>query len=194
VPRLHRVHPELARAVASAFAAAPSTPTDPKVAAAYAELTDQADLWFTRLTGAWMRKPVRVVFSRCHEPYADATELSTSVRLHRVLEIFAARHDRDRRHPLLDTSIGGAYDRFRAVHDIVSHGVLQYSFDRDGEFSAWRAEDRLYTGLARQALATELHGEHSVRWTSGELADHKAVLLETRLLNASLVGVTSLPT
>ena len=43
----------------------------------------------------------------------------------------------------------------------------------------------MYTGLARWALATELHGEHSVRWTTGNLADHKAILLEPRLLDAS---------
>ena len=43
----------------------------------------------------------------------------------------------------------------------------------------------MYTGLARWALATELHGQHSVHWTTKCLADHKAVLLDRGLLRAS---------
>ena len=125
------------------------------------------------------------MFTHCREPYASASELSESVRRDGVLELWPTRRDQDRRHPLLDTSVGGAYDRFRAVHDIVSHGWLRHDFSADGELSAWLAEDCLYTGLARWALATELHGEHSVLWTSGTLADHKAVLLDPALLRAS---------
>jgi hypothetical protein len=83
-----------------------------------------------------------------------------------------------------------SYDRFRAVHDLISHAHLGYGFDRHGEFSAWIAEDRLYTGLARWALATELHGEHSVLWTTGSRAEHRAVLLPPGLLRASLRRAT----
>ena len=89
---------------------------------------------------------------------------------------------------MLDAAVGGSYDRLRAVHDIVSHGWLGHEFDADGEYSAWLAEDRLYTGLARWALATELHGEHSVQWTTESPADHKAVLLDPSLLRASRTG------
>jgi hypothetical protein len=35
----------------------------------------------------------------------------------------------------------------------------------------------LYTGPARRAAATELHGEISALWTTGQVAEHKAVLL-----------------
>ena len=176
---------EQAHLVASAFDDAPRVQDGTTVRAAYADLDAQAARWFDRLTGAHARKPVRVVYTRTPEPYATARELSDSVRRHRLLEIFPASRDRDRRHPLLDTSVGGAYDRFRAVHDIVSHGWWRNGFDRQGEFSAWLAEDRMYGGLARWALATELHGEHSTRWTTGDLADHKAVLLDPGLLEAS---------
>jgi hypothetical protein len=71
------------------------------------------------------------------------------------------------------------------VHDIVSHGWLGHDFDRHGELSAWLAEDAIYTGLARWALATELHGHHTVLWTTGEHADHKAVLLDPELLRCA---------
>ena len=181
----HRIGHQQAGLVADAFLDAPRASRDPTVHAAYADLGHQATLWYRRLTGDHSRSAVRVVFTRCSEPYPTARELSESVRRARVLEIWPAQHDRDRRHPLLDSSIGGAYDRLRAVHDIVSHGWLRHDFDRHGEFAAWLAEDQMYTGLARWALATELHGEHSVRWTSGTIADHKSVLLDPRLIDAS---------
>jgi hypothetical protein len=183
---LRRVDSGQAHLVASAFAAAVPLPSDPMVVAAYAELSDQAATWFLRLTTDKARTPIRAVFTGCPAPYADAGELSESVRHNRVLEIFPAANARDRQHPLLDVSVGGAHDCLRAVHDIVSHGWLRYSFDRHGEFSAWRVEHRMYTGAARWALATELHGQHSVLWTSGQVAEYKAMLLPHDLLLASL--------
>jgi hypothetical protein len=176
---------EQAHLVACAFDDAPRVQSGATVRAAFTNLGAQAHRWFVRLTGTHARNPVRVVYTRAPEPYATARELSESVCRQRVLEIFPASRDRDRRHPLLDTSVGGVYDQLRAVHDIVSHGLFRYGFDRHGEFTAWITEDRMYTGLARWALATELHGEHSVRWTTGDLADHKAILLDPRLLDAS---------
>jgi len=186
-PEPCRIEYDQAARVARAFLDAPRTTRDPMVQAAYAELTHQAGMWFDYLTSDRVRRPIRVVFTRCREPYPDARDLSISVLATQVLEISPSQLDRDRRHPLLDTSVGGTYDRFRAVHDIVSHGRLRFGFDRHGEFAAWLAEDRMYTGLARWALATELHAEHSVRWTSGSVADHKAVLLDRRLIDASRV-------
>ena len=100
-----------------------------------------------------------------------------------MLEITTSARERDRRHPLLGCDLGGAYDRFRAVHDIVGHVGPCLGFDRDGEFAAWLTQEQLYDGLARWALATELHAEHSVRWTTATLSDHKAALIDRDLLN-----------
>ena len=74
--------------------------------------------------------------------------------------------------------VGGAYDRFRAVHDVLGHGLLGVGFDRDGEYAAWRFQERHHSPLARRALATELHAEHSIRWTTGDLPEHKATVLD----------------
>jgi hypothetical protein len=68
------------------------------------------------------------------------------------------------------------------VHDILGHARLGLGFDRDGEFAVWLAQERLHSPLARRALATELHGQHSVRWTTGEVAAPKATLLDPGLL------------
>jgi hypothetical protein len=126
-----------------------------------------------------------VAFTSGAEPYADADELRRSVRHDRVLEIRSAGFDRDRRHPALDSSVGGTFDQLRALHDLLSHGWRGLGFDRDGEYTAWRVEERMYSPAARAALATELHAQHSVLWTSGQLADLKAVLLPAPLLDAA---------
>lgn len=181
---IHQIDFAQAHLVADAFLHAPRTTKQPIVHAAYADLGAQADRWFTRLTGGGPTA-IRVVYTRCPEPYASGEELSQRVRAERVLEMWPAHHDGDRDHPLLDTSVGGTYDRFRAVHDIVSHALRGFGFDRHGEFTAWLTEDRIYQGLARWALATELHGEHSVLWTTGILADHKAALLPSEVLRGS---------
>jgi hypothetical protein len=115
-------------------------------------------------------------------PYRDAQELIASVTDDRILEVTTVAIDADRRHPLMDSGQGKAYDRFRAVHDILGHARLRLGFDRDGEFAAWLSQERLHSPLARRALATELHGQHSVRWTTGEVAAPKAVLLDLGLL------------
>jgi pimeloyl-ACP methyl ester carboxylesterase len=49
---------------------------------------------------------------------------------------------RDRHHPLMGNDLGGAYDRFRAVHDVLGHARLRLRFDRDGEFVVWRSQER----------------------------------------------------
>jgi hypothetical protein len=184
-PPTHRIDVDQAHHVAGAFLDAPRASADPAVRAAYAALDTQANRWFERLTGPSSRRPVRIVHTRRPDPYPSAQAIAHHVRHERVLEICPAKYDRDRLHPLLDTSVGGSYDRLRAVHDIVSHAWCGYGFDRDGEYSGWLTEDRMYTGLARWALVTELHAEHSVRWTTGELAEHKAVLLPRSVVRSS---------
>ncbi len=84
--------------------------------------------------------------------------------------------------------VGGAYDRFRAVHDILGHGHLNVGFGREGEYAAWRYQERLHSPLARLALATELHAEHSVRWTTGGLPEHKAAVLDGAVIERSRTG------
>ena len=182
---LRRVDRDAARDIAQWFLAAPALGGDRLVAAAYRDLQEQTDRQFAELTEpdgpfgytvAWTREPV---------PYSTATELIEAVRATGVLEVTAARVDRDRLHPGLDCAVAGPYDRLRAVHDIVGHVMTGYCFDRDAEYSAWLWQTGLYYGLARWAAATELHAEHSVTWTTRQFPEHKAVLLPRRLLRRS---------
>ena len=102
--------------------------------AAYARLVRESDHLFTLITQA--RPPTRVFFSLCTTPYRDADELITSITRDRILEVTAVACERDRLHPVMGCEVGGAYDRFRAVHDILGHGHLNVGFGREGEYAA----------------------------------------------------------
>lgn len=183
---LRRVNPDAARAIAQWYLGAPARGGERLVTAAYRELQLQTDRQFAELTEPDGPFGYAVVWTRQLVPYATATELIEAVRATGVLEVTAARADRDRLHPELDCAIAGPYDRLRAVHDITGHVMTGYGFDRDAEYSAWLRQSRLYHGLARWAAATEFHAEHSVTWTTRQFPEHKAVLLPRRLLRRAI--------
>ena len=176
-----RVNPIVARDVAGAYLAATAR-SSPIAVAAFAQLVTETNQLFRWITEPARPNAMRVFFTRCENPYSDARELIASVRDLRTLEITTVAADRARSHPLMLNDIGGDYDRFRAVHDALGHGRMQLGFDRDGEFAVWLSQERFHSPLARWALGTELHGQHSVRWTTGEIAEPKATLLEQALL------------
>ncbi|HEX5945650.1 MAG TPA: hypothetical protein VFY82_05205 [Acidimicrobiales bacterium] len=182
-----RVDADTARDVAAAYADA-SPVREPLVVAAYARLVTESDQLFRRLTTPERPDRVRILFTTCPAPYADAHELVSSVRHEQLLEVTTVAVTGDRRHPAMGSELGGAYDRFRAVHDVLGHARLGLGFDRDGEFTVWRSQARFHSPLARWALATELHGQHSVLWTTGQLAQPKAVLLDPRVLRRSITA------
>jgi hypothetical protein len=159
------------------------------VTAAYSDLERQSDRMFSALTAE--SGPMRVIFTTCAAPYESDEELIGAARSTGVLEVTSVAVDGDRRHPQLDCEMGGPYDRFRAVHDLVGHVAFGYRFDQDGEYHAWRAQCTMFSGLARWALATELHGENSVLCATGQMAEHRAILLPPDLLLRSYRGRTT---
>jgi hypothetical protein len=183
-----RVDETVAREVAAAYLGARCR-RDSLVVAAFAQLVAESDALFRSITRTDDPAAVRVSFTRCEQPYRDAQELITSVWQLRELEVTTVAVDRERHHPLMGNEIGGSFDRFRAVHDALGHGRLRLGFDRDGEYATWLSQERFHSPLARRALATELHGQHSARWTTGEVAAPRATLLDTSLVRrAAAVG------
>lgn len=176
-----RVDQSVAREVATVYHDARDS-RDPLTDAAFAQLVTETDQLFRWITQPNRPDAVQVFFTTCENPYRDSAELIASVRAFRALEVTTVAVDHDRRHPLMSNDRGGGYDRFRAVHDVLGHAGLQVGFDRDGEYAAWLAQERFHSCLARRALGTELHGQHSVRWTTGEIARPKAMLLDDALL------------
>ncbi len=142
-----RVDPIAAREVAAAHVELPRL-GGAVARARYAQLVRESDRLFRVVCETDSPDRVRVCFTNCPTPYGDASELITSVRRHRVLEVTTAGRERDRVHPLMGCEVGGAYDRFRAVHDVLGHGLLRVGFDRQGEFAAWRFQERLHSRLA----------------------------------------------
>ena len=93
----------------------------------------------------------------------------------------------------VDPGISSSRAAWRCGRRILGHIDTGFGFDRFGEFGAWLAQDRFYRGLARLALGNELHGEHSVRWTTGQLVDHKANLLDPRIQARARRGIAQQP-
>jgi hypothetical protein len=178
-PALHHVHRSETQDIADCFLSGRTRITS-LVALAYQQLEMQTDRQFAALTDPQGPYRITVVGTGETTPYYDAGELTAAVLSTRTLEVTTS--SADRAHPLLSGEIGGAYYRFRAVHDLIGHVATGYGFDRDGEYSAWHLQRNLYTGLARWAAATELHGEISALWATGRFAEHKAMLLDPHLL------------
>ncbi|HLY33313.1 MAG TPA: hypothetical protein VKQ07_02155, partial [Jatrophihabitantaceae bacterium] len=81
----------VAREVAERFLAAPSSSSDPLAARAYAALATESDRTLQMLTEDGSPASVRVVFTRCREPYSSDLEMIDAVRSTRLLEITASR-------------------------------------------------------------------------------------------------------
>ena len=186
-----RVDPVVAAEIASTYMETPSSESG-LTRAAYGQLARESDQLFRALTSDRPDR-VQVVFTTSTTPYACARELIASVREDRVLEVVTVRAEPDRAHPLMDCEIGGTYDRFRAVHDVLGHAQLEVGFDRHGEYAAWRFQERFHSKPAQWALATELHAQHSVRWTTGDVAETKTILLDRRLLRRARLGGRTRP-
>jgi hypothetical protein len=158
---------------------------DAGVIAAYRQLQLESDHLYVVLTRTVCDWPVRVAFTHCLQPYGSDEELISAVRTNGTLEITSAVAVGGRLHPLLGCEFGGAFDRFRAVHDLIGHAWCGYGFDLDDECAAWSAQDRLHSGLARFALATELYGVNAARSVIGEAPDLRALLLAPSALSSS---------
>jgi hypothetical protein len=150
---------------------------DAEVIEAYRQLQVETDYLYTVLTQEAACRTVRVEFTRCTRPYESDEELIRAVRAGGVLEISSVVPVRTRIHPLLDCEFGGAFDRFRAVHDLIGHAWCGYGFGLADECTAWCVQDRLHNGLARFALATELYGVNAARSIVGDAPELRALLL-----------------
>ena len=164
----------------------PSAHRDPTVIEAYAQLQVETDHLYTIITRDELPRATRVVFTRCRQPYETDQELICAVRASGTLEITTAAAVEERLHPLLGCEFGGAFDRFRAVHDLIGHAWCGYGFDLADECAAWSAQDHLHSGLARCALATEIFGVNVARRMLGGPPDLRALLLDPSVVRSSV--------
>jgi hypothetical protein len=179
----------VAAEIGASYLGAANRPRDPLVVAAYTRLRAETDRMFDVLVRREDPHAVRIVFTRNRAPYTDADELVEAARVDRVLEITTAAVHPEPLHPLLRCELGGPFDRFRAVHDLVGHAQTGLGFSLDDELAAWRIQDRLHGQLARRALATELLAINSARAIIGEPPPHKATLLRSPLVRRARAQV-----
>jgi hypothetical protein len=161
--------------VGSWYLSTSSMPGDREVVAAYEQLQRETDRIFSNLMSRRNEQAIQIVFTYCLQPYADAHELIESVQVERMLEVTTAAVHGGKIHPLLSCEFGGAFDRFRAVHDLIGHGRPGFNFELQDEVAAWRVQDRFHRGIARWALATEICGVNSARWITGDVLEAKAL-------------------
>jgi hypothetical protein len=81
-------------------------------------------------------------------------------------------------------------DAFRAVHDVFGHLGSGRGVDFDGEEAAFQKHSRMFSPLARQAMATETRGQNSALRLHGSFQDQKVGLLPQHMqgLQFSQIG------
>jgi hypothetical protein len=184
-------NPSMAVTVGDWYLQSRSAHGNAEVVEAYRQLQTEIDHLYTVITRDVRHSAIRIVFTCCVQPYESDKELIYAVRSEGTLEITSAAAARRRIHPLLGCEFGGAFDRFRAVHDLIGHATGGYGFGLGDECAAWMMQDRLHGPLARSALATELYGVNAARSVVGEAPDLKALLLPHSLFDPSFRGAGS---
>ena len=189
---------ERALVVSATFDALHSDPSDPTVKAAYHELVAQTNDQWNLLTGSPEQggMGIKVDFVTPDDikarygddeglnPYKSAAAQRDDLVNNHHLAIASLGPFPEAYHPLLDSTLGGEYDRMRAVHDAFGHAAIGADFTRHGEFEAWTHHVSMFYGSARQAATTELHGENSFLVSHGGVpAVHKAALMPDRFVN-----------
>lgn len=104
------------------------------------------------------------------EPYSDAAEMFADMDRGRIL-ISSANSE----HPIWTVEENVA---FRAVHDILGHGVSRSDFSWEGENLACSAHAPLLSQLAKRALFTECIAQTAYVTTEGYFGEQKTVLLD----------------
>lgn len=173
-----------AAAVGEWYLTTRSRPNDPRVVAAYEQLQSETDQFFEALARADGPNAVRIMFTRCRQPYGCDRDLIAAGRCQRILEITTSAATAGRIHPRLGCEFGGGFDRFRAIHDLMGHAKPGFGFDLDSEIAAWLVQNRFHGSQARWALATELYGVNSARQVTGDAPELKAMLFEPSFLAA----------
>lgn len=180
-----RVNPEFAAQIAAAYEEMEHAPDDPAVAAAYADMIQQARAQYDALIEAGYEFSF---YDENSDPYdGNPWNAMRDLRAGKSMAVFSTK-------PLSETegqSYGSsatdldvsdnpmlaetgltwkdqdgnehpvlANDLFRAVHDAFGHGLEGAGFRARGEENAWQAHALLFTGPALQALTSETRGQN----------------------------------
>lgn len=158
----------LSRRTAAAYEKAKHLPQHPKVKASYDAMKREVKAQYDFLE----KNGVKIEpWTREGQPYANSAEMSRDAIGNKHLYYFPTKNgygqgQKDpQEHPLLEEvpdRPGVTYnDLFRAVHDYFGHAVKGHQFGPRGELQAYGEHARMFSPLARLALAAETHGQNS---------------------------------
>ena len=152
------------RRIARAYEALVHDPSNPEVAASYAQFKEETLDQFNKLKGDGFTFDLAPVTS-VTALYPNVAELSIDVGDNKHLTVNGNPGDMPANHPMMEEAPGTGgltYNQvFRAVHDVLGHAPEGYGFTIPGEENAWRSHSSMYSDLAKGALATETRGQSS---------------------------------
>jgi hypothetical protein len=169
------------RAIGAAHDALPEF--DPKAVPAYHQMREETMRQFDHMTAPRSRGGMGIdVEVTKHDPYG-------SRGVNSVVGEFRDDVVENNRIQALSTKSTGGHpffsndenDMFRAVHDVYGHLGSGRGIDFDGEEAAFQKHSRMYSPLARQAMATETRGQNSALRMHGEFQDQKVGLLPSHM-------------
>lgn len=161
-------HPDLTAAIASEYGRLPSF--DRGAIPAYRAMREEIGSQFDHLR----RLGYDVEVSK-DDPYPGPADMMRDLRENRRLRVLSTATTGG--HPFFTNDQN---DMFRAVHDAYGHAATGRGFDRHGEEAAYLAHARMFSPLARRAMATETRGQNSVVNVTGEFPEQKVALLPSR--------------
>ena len=149
-----------------------------RVTAAYAKapLYDEKEAWRWKLLAKHIERMYKQMLSDIRvefvsgQPYETAEEMSDKVRRSGVMYISTDFNE----HPIF-TPLQNL--QFRAVHDYIVHIAKDKSFTLKGEIGSYNAHAKLVPPAAIPALYTEVVGQASTYFTTGEFPRQKIALL-----------------
>ena len=124
---------------------------DPQAVPNYAAMRDEVNHQFDHLTN---RMGIRAEFVN-HDPYRNAAEMVSDLRNNKRIQVL--RTAMTGHHPFFSDEEN---DRFRAVHDAFGHAATGRDFDGHGEEAAFHSHARMFSPMARGAMATETRGQN----------------------------------
>jgi len=143
--------------IADAYDAMKHSPNDPKVKASYDALKKEtSDQWKE------LQKQGMTMSVVDKDPYSNAAEMLRDIKENHHISVWSGEGDMPKDHPMrqVDPETGTTYNNvFRAVHDVLGHGVGDNDFSEQGEENAYNLHKQSYSQKAIPALATETKGQ-----------------------------------
>ena len=170
-----RTHRDLLKDLAHSYDALPQD--DPSAHKHFAAMRSEVADQYHHLTH---RMGIKVHVTD-EDPYPDVHALRHDVLNNKQIKVLGTHATGG--HPFFTNDEN---DKFRAVHDVFGHLGTGRDFDRHGEEATYQAHSRMFTPLARGALAGETRGQNAHLIVTGGFGPQKIAILPHHLWHPGL--------